>query len=188
MNLNSRHADCHAWRPFARHLLVLLIVLAMGATSAMAGKFATKQEEERRGEADSQHALVYLVRTGFAGSAIYFWTFVDEEFFGILRGRSYTYGLIPAGDHLLWCKAENIAALSLHLEAGKTYYLREKVMMGIGKARVKLELIDEAEGLKALTKARKYSTPTEEGRSRALWMAEKYIARARKKVKDAVKE
>jgi hypothetical protein len=38
------------------------------------------------------------------------------------------------------------------VEAGKTYYLQQKVKMGFMKARNQLVAIDEAEGKKALSK------------------------------------
>ena len=55
-------------------------------------------------------------------------------------------------------RAENDATLEMEAEAGKTYFLRQKVKMGMIKARTKLEIMGDIDGKKALNKCKLAAT------------------------------
>jgi hypothetical protein len=73
---------------------------------------------------------------------------IDDEILGINKGESYFFAYVAPGKHVFWSKSENVDALELTVEAGKTYYIQQHVRMGGFRARTKLEVLDEAEGTK----------------------------------------
>jgi hypothetical protein len=125
------------------------------------------KDENIRAEPEEGHALVYVFRTATVGAAIKTWAFIDDELMMVSKPRAYSFAQVPAGKHLFWTKSENTSALELDVEAGKTYYLKVKIKMGINKARAKLvELESEEEIQKAFSKC-SYVKPTTEGYARA---------------------
>ena len=157
-----------------KRVFVLTIALVICASLISAQELITVSKEKVQPEPSDQAAVVYFVRPAFMGKAVKIWAFVDETVAGANKGKHYTFATVPAGKHLFWGKAENVSGLELEVEAGKTYYLKQKVKMGGMKARVKLMQIDAAEGEKALEKC-KYTTLTPAGEERgAEIVAEKY--------------
>lgn len=75
---------------------------------------------------------------------------VDGKWVGVNRGRNYFFLEFEPGDHYFCSKAENRSAAAFKLEAGKTYYLEQKIKGGFMKARNKLALLPDAEGAKKL--------------------------------------
>lgn len=160
---------------------VISLMLGLGSGPLAAGELFTVEKETRMAEAKSGHATIYVVRPAMVGKAIKFWAFSDDTPIGVTKGKTYTFGHVPAGKHVFWSKAENVSALEIEVEAGKTYYLWQKARMGGMKARVKLTEATEAEGKAALEKAGKYTSLTGEGETRAKEIAGEYLARAREK-------
>jgi hypothetical protein len=121
------------------------------------------EEERPMGTVEPGKALVYAVRPARVGFAVKSFFLCDDEILGINKGRSYFFAQVAPGKHVFWSKAENVDALELTVEAGKTYYLQQHVQMGFGRARTKLEVLDEKEGKAALDKCNKRSVMTEKG-------------------------
>ena len=99
-------------------------------------------------------ALVYIVRPSFLGKLIQFKTFCGEELIGYTVGKTYLHTFLDPGTHKIITKAENKRELEITVEAGKTYYIKQKVGFGLIKARVKLMLLNENEGEYALSKSK----------------------------------
>jgi hypothetical protein len=118
--------------------------------------YVTFTKEHPAGEAKPGQALLYVVRPTSIGFAIKSFFFVDDTIRGINRGSSYFFVDVPPGKHILWSKSENVDALELQFESGKTYYVQQKVQMGWGRARTKLEVLSEADGKEALGKCSKH--------------------------------
>jgi hypothetical protein len=95
-------------------------------------------------------ALVYVVRPTMYGNKIQTKLAVDGQWIGANRGHNYLYLTLDPGPHFFCSKAENRSALAVSLEAGKTYFLEQKIKMGFMKARNKLALLGEEEGKKKL--------------------------------------
>lgn len=166
-----------------RKMMVILVVAALFAGSmAFAGGFYTKHKKDgkRFGEPTEDQALVYVIRPAKMGAAIHTWAFCDEELIGVMRGSGYAFALVPPGERLCWAKAENTAVLPLNLEAGRTYYLKQKILPGLGKARVKLVQVDEATAQKLLRKCG-FAEPTAAGRERAVEIVANRLERAERK-------
>ena len=108
-------------------------------------------------------ALLYVVRPTHVGFAIKSFFFVNDTISGINRGSSYFFLDIPPGKHVLWSKSENVDALEMTFEAGKTYYLQQQVQLGWGRARTKLEVLEGEKGPEALAKCSKHGVMKEAG-------------------------
>jgi hypothetical protein len=127
-------------------------------------------------EAKADKALVYVLRPTSFGAAIKSFFFCDDDILGINQGSSYFFAQVAPGNRVFWSKSENVDALALNVEAGKTYYLQQHVEMGGFRARTRLELLDDAAGQEALAKCKKHGTLTDSGRAKG-----KEIVRAHKK-------
>jgi hypothetical protein len=95
-------------------------------------------------------ALVYILRPAIIGSKIQTRLAVDGEWVGTNRGRNYFFLNLDPGTHYLCSKSENRSVLAVRLEAGKTYFVEQKVSMGIMKARNKLVLLSDSDGREKL--------------------------------------
>ena len=172
-------ATTHArWLPLA---LLSAWILPVATLPVLAGTYAVKDENVERIAPDERHAVVYLLRTTNLGAVVYFWTFADEALLGITRGKCYAASPLAPGDYTIWSRAENVSAIRLRVEAGRTYFLKQVVLPGFGKARVRLEVLSAAEGEAALGKLRKISRPTDEGREEATSIAARLLDLARRR-------
>jgi hypothetical protein len=97
-------------------------------------------------------ALIYVMRPTHYGGAIQTKLAVDRKWVGVNGPDNYFYIVLDPGPHYFCSQAENHSLLSLVVEAGKTYYLQQKITMGLMKARNDLQLLDEDEGKKSLAK------------------------------------
>jgi hypothetical protein len=145
-------------RQWRRAITVLIV---FGAGSALADVSETFDEGQMATPGPSE-AAVYFVRPAKMGFAINFWSFVDEKPVGVTKGNNYTFGVVPAGEHIVWSRSGNVSALRVQLEAGKSYYFEQKVRMGGMRARVELVSMSEADAQAAIADA-KYTKLTEEG-------------------------
>jgi hypothetical protein len=101
-------------------------------------------------ETPTDKALIFVVRPTMMGNKIQSKLAVDGKWIGANRGDNYFFLTLEPGEHYFCSKSENQSLLVLKVEAGKTYYLQQKIRMGFLKARNKLVLLDEAEGKKGL--------------------------------------
>jgi len=111
-----------------------------------------KKKERPTLGAPADKALVFVVRPTGYGRAVQTKLAVDREWKGVNRGNNYFFFTLDPGEHHFCSQAENRSVTSLQVEAGKTYFLQQKIRMGFNKARNRLEVLDEEEGRKALAK------------------------------------
>ena len=107
------------------------------------------------------------------------WAFADDQFLGVTHGYNYTFAQVPTGEHVLWSKSENISAIRITLEAGKTYYMRQRVRMGLFRAATLVEIVDEKDTEKMFKKC-SYVTATEAAEAKAKKYIDKKLEEARK--------
>lgn len=112
----------------------------------------TDKKQHPTPEPPADQGLVYVVRPTMMGNKIQTRLAVDGKWVGVNRGNNYFFITLPPGEHYFCGQAENRSALALKVEAGKAYYLQQKIRMGFMKARTKLEQIDDKEGREALAK------------------------------------
>jgi hypothetical protein len=87
---------------------------------------------------------------------------------------------VAPGKHVLWSKSENVDALEMTFEAGKTYYIHQQVQMGWGRARTKIEPLSDAEGADKLAKCGKHGTMQAAG----VKLGQEYAATLKKNVQE----
>ena len=118
------------------------------------------------GAPEEGKALVYVVRPTSAGFAVNSFFLIDDAIAGINKGSSYFFTYVDPGKHVFWSKSENVDALELDVEAGRTYYIQQHVRVGGFRARTKLEVLEAAAGEKALAKCAKHGTMTAKGQEK----------------------
>jgi len=99
-------------------------------------------------------ALIYVIRPTHIGMAIQTKLAVDGKWVGVNKANNYFYLTLEPGPHYFCSQAENHSLLSLVVEAGKTYYLQQKIRAGWVKAQTDLQLLDDEEGKKGLAKCK----------------------------------
>jgi len=181
----------------------VIAVLLAAAVSALAAKEKEEGEddddlvrfekEHPLGEVPDDGALLYVLRPTSAGFAIKSWFFRDQEVLGVNKGSSYFFATLPAGRHVLWSKSENVDALELEVETGKTYYIQQHVRIGGLKARTSIELLDDTTGAERLAKCEKHGALTDSGLERGKELATQHREDAQRSLaeqaeKDAKKE
>ncbi len=112
----------------------------------------TDKSQQPAAEAPGDKALVYVVRPTKYGGKIQTKLAVDGEWKGVNRGNNYFFFTLEPGTHYFCSQSENHSVLALTVEAGKVYYIQQKMRIGINKARNRLEVLDAAEGKKGLQK------------------------------------
>lgn len=149
-----------------KHTSLLAVpVVALFTASAALADVMDKHEGAPTVTAGAGEAIVYFMRPASLGLAINFYAFVDETLIGVTKGNTYTYGVVPAGEHIVWSTSGNVTAIKVTLEAGKTYYFEQKVKMGGIKARVSLIPMAEAEALEQIAKD-PWTSLTDEGKEK----------------------
>ncbi len=152
------------------------------------GSYVQFSKEHPLGEVPSDRALVYVVRPTSMGFAIKSFFLCDDEILGINKGSSYFFAHVEPGKHVFWSKSENVDALELEVEAGKTYYIQQHVRMGGFRARTKIEVLDEAAGRKALEKCDRHSEMTPKGIEKGKEIAREHREATRKDLERRAKE
>lgn len=112
-------------------LLVLFLTLCSGcATTHM---LKTENPPELRANPDK--ALLVIVRDTFFGGGIVFWNYLDGKFIGETTGNTYFVTNVQPGEHYIVSATENTGVAHLNFQAGKHYFLRQGVTLGLWRAR-----------------------------------------------------
>jgi hypothetical protein len=101
-------------------------------------------------DAPADKAMIYVLRPTMIGFKINSKLAVDGNWMGVNRGKTYFYFPVEPGERYFCSESENQDYLALNVEAGKTYFLQQKVEAGLWKARTNLVVMTEAEGRKKL--------------------------------------
>jgi hypothetical protein len=97
-------------------------------------------------------ALLYIYRSGLLAGAVQTKAAIDGKWIGANLGNNYFFVQLAPGEHYVCSKAENNSVLTLNLEAGKTYYVRQEISIGTTKARNFAVLMDNEKGKKEMDK------------------------------------
>jgi Protein of unknown function (DUF2846) len=95
--------------------------------------------------------LVYVIRPTHIGMWSQTKLAVDRRWVGTNRKNNYFYFELDPGPHHFCSEGDNRSVLSLVVEAGKTYYLQQKME----PAEHELQLLDEQEGKEGLAKCKR---------------------------------
>lgn len=113
-------------------------------------KASTDKKQHPTPAAPADKALIYVLRPTLFGMKINSKLAVDGEWKGVNRGKTYFFFTVEPGERYFCSESENQDYLKLTVEAGKTYYLQQKVELGVWKARTNLVVMTEEEGRKKL--------------------------------------
>jgi len=109
----------------------------------------TEEGQQTLPEPPPDKGLIYVIRTrNLAGSAQQANFAMDGKWVGVNRRGNYFYLEADPGPHYFCLKFRGFAPpglLSLVIEKGKIYYLRQNVTLGGG---IEVDLLDENEGKK----------------------------------------
>ncbi len=114
---------------------LVLILLAMILLSGCATTQMLEPEQPPDLSVREESALLVIVRDTFFGGAIVFWNYVDGKLIGETKGNTYIVAQLPPGSHYVVAETENTAVALLNFEAGKRYFLRQGIAMGVWRAR-----------------------------------------------------
>jgi hypothetical protein len=143
-----------------------VLVLLATAGNLLAGDYIQLFSGKHRGEPASDTALVYFVRPASIGKGERIWVFADQFGLGGTKGNSYTYPQVPPGRRMIWAKAQNIDALEIDFEPGKTYYIKQAIKSGGLNAWVTLTVLSQQEWEQEMENCKKYTRLTVRGESR----------------------
>lgn len=132
-------------------LVSLLAVISISCSSSR--KVATNGGVDYYNlQPEQGKAVVYILRPSTLGFAIPMNIECDGKVVGTNLGKNFIYFMADPGEHTVISYAENNDELKLNIEAGKVYYVLQKVKMGVLMARCKLELMDVSAGKSKLVK------------------------------------
>jgi len=98
---------------------------------------------------------IYVCRGGGVGTALRFQLAVDGLTKGALAPGTYQWITVAPGEHSIVASgSENSAEVKVTVEAGKNYFFRMGVNMGVMTGRVRLDPIPEDEGRERVAKSK----------------------------------
>jgi hypothetical protein len=95
-------------------------------------------------------ALVYIIRPTMLGKPFAHEVTMDKQKIGSTCGYYYVYTNASPGKRMFTVKGDNTSELEITAEAGKTYYVEQKVYPMVWKGGVSMSLVDQTEGKKIL--------------------------------------
>jgi hypothetical protein len=104
-------------------------------------------------EAKADKGLVIFYRlSGFKGKAIRFNLNHAEGSLGQLLSGTYLYKYLEPGEHKFWSQAISQDSITINVEAGKKYYVKGEVAMGVLAGRPQFTQMSESDALSDLKK------------------------------------
>lgn len=135
-----------AWRTL---LAVLFALFLAGCASVPMGSKEADNQAKTFASPSSGNAAVYVFRNSFVGQALTKALYIDAKLIGMSANKVYFYKELPAGKHTISTQSEfSDNALEITLEAGKLYFVRQYIKMGVFVGGANLELVSEEEGKK----------------------------------------
>ncbi len=128
---------------------------------------ATVEEDSARKRFDpppEQMAGIYIYRNSNFGAALKKSVTVNGRALGQTAPMTYFYTVVPPGEHTLATESEfGDNSLVLDAEAGKNYFVRQYIKMGVFVGGSKLEMVDEATGKEGVLECTLAASPYEPG-------------------------
>jgi len=116
-----------------KRFVILMICVALLSGCATTQMLKPEQPPELAAKEDK--ALLVILRDTYFGGAIVFWNYLDEQFIGETMGNTYFITDVEPGQHYVVVETENTCVADLTFVAGKRYFLREGIAMGVWRAR-----------------------------------------------------
>ena len=131
--------------------LVIFMMTILWSLCSPVGKLTPEKDRAAKSlEPSADKALVYIVRPPKYGKTVMH-VYVDGKYLGTTASARYLYVLLDPGIYKFESDAENISELLMQVEPGKTYFIEQKVKMGILQQRNELIRLNEKEGRSKLS-------------------------------------
>ncbi|HCU52756.1 MAG TPA: hypothetical protein DIC36_00205 [Gammaproteobacteria bacterium] len=125
-------------------LVSFLVVIGFLSTVTMAANIP---------EVKADKGLVVFYRlSGFKGKAIRFNLNHAEGSLGQLQSGTYLYKHLEPGEHKFWSQAISQDSITINVEAGKKYYVKGEVAIGVFAGRPQFTQMSESDALADLEK------------------------------------
>ncbi|HJW71704.1 MAG TPA: DUF2846 domain-containing protein [Geothrix sp.] len=137
---------------------LLALVLAFGCASA---PMATPERDTaaKTFAPVPDKAVVYVYRDETFGAAIKIPIVINGRIIGDTVSKSYFRIVMEPGNCEVQCKASSDSTQSVKVEAGKVYFLRQEMKMGMWAAGCMMHLMTEAEGRAAIAECKLIDAP-----------------------------
>ena len=110
---------------------------------------AEEKSDSPQSITNGEYVILHVYRKGVMGGLVNYDLFLEDRVICYVRSNwKETVKIDKAGLITLWARTEAKVELPITVEAGKEYYIRCGVSMGIIVGRPKLELVDEVKGKK----------------------------------------
>ncbi|WP_199767098.1 DUF2846 domain-containing protein [Helicobacter salomonis] len=130
----------------------VLVLLHACATVRIVPSSLT-QEAKKFAAPDTGKAGLYVYRDGIVGGILTKDVWVDGECLGKSAPKVFFFTQLPAGKHTIATESEfSPNTLSLDMESGKNYFVRQYIKVGVFVGGANLKLVNEEKGRAAVAK------------------------------------
>lgn len=136
-----------------KYLIFPFLIISMFISGCSSVKTAPDEvdQQAQSAKADADKALIYVYQTEPFSSTTGFEVSLDGKVAGKLSANTYHLWTVKPGEYEMVSLTRNNAKLKLNIEAGKRYYINQKVDVGIWVSRSQLHEVSEKEGKKAVS-------------------------------------
>jgi len=114
---------------------IAMLLISIFLFSGCATGIMVKRDAKPEITAKSDSATLVITRDTSFGFAVTFWNYLDGKFIGETTGKTYFVTSVKPGPHYVVVASENTAVANIDFQPGKTYFLREGVLIGLWRAR-----------------------------------------------------
>jgi hypothetical protein len=110
-------------------------------------------ENDSREKTESE-ATVYIMRPSFVSWVLRSSIDIDDVYLGSTYGFTYIKTRLSPGTYTITGELQNRSHLSLDVEAGETYYIKQRIIQGFVTIDTELVLVDEEKAVDMLKKCK----------------------------------
>jgi hypothetical protein len=118
-----------------KYLFVLLFVMPFFLSACGGPKHMVTMDTKPALTAKTGKALLVIARTTSMAFGVTIENYLDKQFIGQTKGKSYFITDVAPGQHYVMGHAENWSSARINFEAGRTYFLNQDIRMGVWMAR-----------------------------------------------------
>jgi len=125
-------------------ILAAVLILSLPILHAQSAELPQVKED--------QGLIIFYREKALKGGAIRFNLNHGQEPIGALKGGTTLHRYVEPGQHTFWSKVVSQDSVTLDVVAGKTYYIKGVVQLGLVAGRPKLTVVPESEAKAAIAK------------------------------------
>lgn len=130
-------------------LLALLLLLLSGCASVPMGSMESDAKAKTFSEPSSGTAGLYIYRNSVVGQALTKSLSIDGKSIGKSANKVYFYKEVLPGKHTIATESEfSDNTLEIVVDAGKLYFIRQYIKLGVFVGGANLEVVSEEVGRK----------------------------------------